>query len=410
MTSPRTHHAAPQGKGPGIGVVLAVTLAVQTLIAFAMTSPGVLGPTVTHDLGVAAESLGYYALVMGIAAAVTSPWIGAWIHHLGAFRVNQLGVLVVAVSLLVAATGWLPMLWLGAILLGAGQAVSMPTGAQLLARVTPPERLSVVLSIRQAGLPIGAALCGVVLPFALGFMSWRQSLVAFGLLMLVSLVFEAPLRRHVEGERHVKPTVAAAGLRATMRALMANRELMLISLCSFCFSFAQNSLMVYMVSFLNLEIGYSLSKAGAVMAITYVVALGARLFWGWVADRVGNSFYVLGGLGLAAAVLNVITGFFTADWPFWLIGLVGAAMGATMTAWNGVFAGGIVRYSPEGQSGAMMGASNVFGYGGMLLGPPVCALFISGTGTYASVFFVACAILVPVSFHLIRAGRTTRPH
>lgn len=409
MSLPANHHP-PQAKGPGVGVVLAVTLAVQTMIAFAMTAPGVLGPTVTKELDVPAEWLGYYVLVIGIAAAVISPYIGALIHHLGAFHVNQGGILAGALALLAASTGWMPMLWLAALLVGVAQSVSMPTGAQLLARVTPPERLSIVLSIRQAGMPIGAALCGVVLPAALGIMSWRQSLFAFALVMLVTFAMDAPLRKYVEGNRHERPAGPAAGLRATLVAMLANRELRLITLCSTCFSFAQNSLMVYMVSYLNLELGHSLSTAGAVMALAYVVALGARLFWGWVADRIGNSFHVLGGLGLAAAALNVATGFFRPDWPLWLISLVAVGLGATMTAWNGVFAGGMVRYSPEGQSGAMMGASNLFGFGGMLLGPPVCALFISITGSYASVFFVACAILVPVSIYLIRAGRTTRPH
>ena len=400
---------APEG-AQGIVVVLAVTLLVQVLIAFAFTVPAVMAPQVAGDLGVAPESLGLYMLLTGVAAMVMSPFIGGYIHRFGAFRINQAGVLLVALSMLAGALGWIPMLLASAVLLGIGQTTAMPTAAHLLARVTPAHRLGVVLSIRQAGMPVGAGLAGLIVPALLLVIDWHYALVLFALVLLVAVLAEAPIQSWVEGGPHRPTGPASARLPALMRSLMANPGLRAISICSFSYTFAQMSLMAFLVSYLNLELGYSLASAGAVMALSQGAALFARLFWGWVADRCGDSFLVMALLGVASALLSVITGLVTPAWPVWLVCLFAMALGATLTAWNGVYAGAVVRLAPKGEAGAMMGASNVLGYAGMLLGPPAGAIGVSLTGTYAASFFLGAFVILPAAWVLWTVRRHPRLH
>lgn len=386
------------GNPPGLAVVLVVTLLVQVLIAFAFTVPAVMAPQVAGDIGVAPESLGLYMLLTGIAAMVTSPFIGRCIHRFGAFRINQAGVTLVALSMLAGALGWIPMLLASAVLLGIGQTTAMPTAAHLLARVTPAHRLGVVLSIRQAGMPVGAGMAGLIVPALLLVIDWHYALVLFALVLLVAVLAEAPMQSRVEGGPHQPAGTAAARLPALMRSVMANPGLRAISICSFSYTFAQMSLMAFLVSYLNIELGYSLASAGAVMALSQGAALFARLLWGWVADRCGDAFLVMALLGVASALLSVTTALLTPAWPVWLVCIVAIALGATLTAWNGVYAGAVVRLSPRGEAGAMMGASNVFGYAGMLLGPPMGAIGVSLTGTYAASFFLAAFAILPAAW------------
>lgn len=416
MSGPR--HAGAERSAGGLGLVLAVTLLAQVLMAFAHMVPAVMAPRVAGDLGVAPESLGLFMLVAGVTAVVASPFLGALIHRFGAFRLNQLGVIAVALAMLAGATGWVPMLLVCAFLLGTGMTTAMPTAAQLLARVTPPHRLSLVLSIRQAGVPIGYALTGLVVPALLLVIDWRHALALIALALLASALLEAPLRSRIEGGPPAAARVGggagsgAASLSALMRSVLANRNLLAISVCAMSYSFAQSALMVYLVSYLNLQLGYSLASAGAVMALSLSVALVARLVWGWVADRAGT-FRVLGGLGLASSLLSGVAACFTPAWPVWLVCVVVAGLGATMTAWNGVYAGGVVRLSPAGEAGAIMGASNVFGYVGMLLGPSLGALAISVSGTYAAAFILSIVVTLPVAWKLLaaaRAGSDRRGH
>ncbi len=389
-----------------LALVLAVTVLVQIMITFAATVPAVVAPLVSRDVGVAPEALGVFMMLAGVVSMLASPFVGGFIHRVGAFRINQAGVLLIALSMLAGAGGTLPLLLLCAVLLGAGATTAMPSAAHLLARVTPPNRLSVVMSIRQAGVPLGAAFAGLAVPALLLVMHWRTGLLLIGALILAAALMESPLRSRIEGGHAIGPAaIGTGGLIPLMRAIVTQPILRALTLCSMSYTFGQCALLVFLVSYLHIELGYSLASAGAVMALSQAMALGARLFWGWFADRSGESFKLLARLGAASAILCATAGFFTPAWPVWLVCVVVAALGATLTGWNGVFAGALVRNSPPGSAGAYMGASNFFGYFGVLSGPLLGALLIAWTGTYASVFFMAMAAIVPAAWQVRIAGQ-----
>ena len=60
------------------------------------------------------------------------------------------------------ATGAPALFVVGAILLGAGYGPVTPASSHILARSTPPQRLSLVFSLKQTGVPLGGALAGAV--------------------------------------------------------------------------------------------------------------------------------------------------------------------------------------------------------------------------------------------------------
>lgn len=389
----------------GLPFVLAMTVLVQMFIALAMAAPAVLASPAASDLGVAPETLGLFMLVSGLASMLCSPFIGEAIHHLGAFRVNQLGVLLVALSLFAAATGNLVMVLLCALLLGAGQTSAMPSAAQLLAKVTPPHRMSLVLSIRQSGVPIGSALAGLIIPALLLLMDWRSAVLVLAVLLLLAVLAEAPCRGLIDDVRAAGPVGPSAGLPALLRVLRAQPALRALALCALGYTFAQSVLVVYIVSYLHLELGYSLAAAGAAFALSQAGALVARLFWGWLADRIGSAFQMLAWMGVAGAALCIVAAMFSPAWPLWAVSVTVTLMGATLTGWNGVYAGSVVRHAAPGAVGATIGATNFFGYIGMLSGPPLCAGAVALTGSYASAYFLAALACLPVAWQLGVAGR-----
>ncbi len=80
-------------------------------------------------------------------------------------------------------------------------------------------------------------------------------------------------------------------------------------------------------------------------------------------------------------------------------------MGATVTGWNGVYSGGVVRYSPRGAEGAMTGAVNFYGFMGNLLGPPVGAMLVLFTRHYSVIFLVCALAIIPVAWICGVVGR-----
>lgn len=135
---------------------LAATLAVQVLVSMAVVTVPVLAPAVAAETGVSAGDVGIFiALVYG-ASMATRLVSGPLVQRFGAIRLSQ-ACLVACV-----ATGAPALFVVGALFLGAGYGPVTPASSHILARRTPLQRLSLVFSLKQTGVPLGGALAGTV--------------------------------------------------------------------------------------------------------------------------------------------------------------------------------------------------------------------------------------------------------
>jgi len=120
---------------------LAATLAVQVLVSMAVVTVPVLAPAVAAETGVSAGYVGIFiALVYG------------------AIRLSQACLVACAAGLACVTAGTPALFVVGAILLGADYGPVTPASSHILARSTPPQRLSLVFSLKQTGVPLGGAL------------------------------------------------------------------------------------------------------------------------------------------------------------------------------------------------------------------------------------------------------------
>src|SRR5207248_7553672 len=106
---------------------------------------------------------------------------GGFIERFGAIRVSQFGVLVCAAATLMIALApahATALLACGALLIGIGYGPITPASSHVLIRTAPPHRLAPTFSIKQTGVPAGAALAGALLPALALAVGWRNALVA----------------------------------------------------------------------------------------------------------------------------------------------------------------------------------------------------------------------------------------
>lgn len=394
-----------QGLAGSLALVLAVTTLVQILISIALALPTVLAPVAAREIGVRPEALGFFMMLVGVMSMSFSPLAGKLIHRMGAFRLNQLAVLLVAVTLLGAASGNLYLVMLYALTLGFSQTTSISSAAHLLARVTPPGRIGLVLAVRQAGVPVGSVVAGLTVPALLLVLAWPSLCALLAVLMGAALLAERPLRPLVEGAEIARASEPAASLPALMRSVLAQPALRMLTICGFFYTFAQTALLVYIVSYLHIDLGYSLAAAGVVFALSQGAAFVGRLFWAWLFDRLGHPFHLLAWLGAVAAALCIAVASFTPSWPVWLVTLTVILLGGTLTGWNSVYSGGVIRYAPPGEAGAITGAANSFGFIGNMMGPPVGAGLVLLTGHYAFVYLLSAAAIIPVAWMCHGTGR-----
>lgn len=364
-------------------VPLTTTLAVQALVSMAVVTVPVLAPAAALEAGVPASFAGIFiALVYGagMSASLVS---GPLIQRFGAIRLSQACLVSCAAGLACVATGALPLFAAGALLLGAGYGPVTPASSHILAKTTPPERMALIFSIKQTGVPIGGALAGAMVPTLVLWSGWRvTALIVAGACAVTALLAQA-LRNTFDADRILGKRLRAANLAGSLRYTLSDSDLRRLALSSFCFAALQLCLVTFLVTYLTLNSGVSLVTAGLMLTIAQVGGAVARVGWGALADRWGQPTRVLGFTALAMGAAAVAAGAFTSHWPIALIALVCVAFGATAIGWNGVYLAQVARLAPPGKAGDATGGALVFTYAGVLFGPPVFTLLVGWGASYA---------------------------
>jgi MFS family permease len=370
------------------GVALAATLAIQVYTSLAATATSVLAPAIAADVGVPARLIGVFVGLVYVGSMAASLVSGAFIERHGAIRVSQVCVLLCAAGVaLVPAIAALPpgfgaLLVVAPLVLGLGYGPITPASSQVLARTAPPSRMALTFSIKQTGVPGGAALAGAVLPgIALAF-GWRATFVAIVIAGAVIVALAQPTRRALDTDRRSGHPLTVAGVFAPLRLVFDSPPLVELSLVAFVYAATQVCLMSFLVVYLTETLGYSLIAAGLALTVANVGGIVGRIGWGAVADRFVRPRTLLGVLGLIAAACAFATAGFDANLPRLALLAVCALFGATAIGWNGVQLAEVARHAPRGQAGAITGATGFITFSGVVLGPPTFAFLASATGSY----------------------------
>ena len=413
---------------------VSITLAVQAVTSMAMVAPSVLAPAVAPALGVAPQTIGLFVSAAYFAAMLSGLACGGLIVSLGVLRVCQLSVLLAGAGLVLGAGGWLIAMPVAALVIGAGYGLVNPSSSHILARATPPGMMALVFSIKQTGVPIGGMIAGAMVPALLLAIGWQPTVLALALVTAAIALPIEPARRDSEsggagggaagpsgtgtaaGDAPAREPVAGslrravAGLGAPIRLVLSERSMRELAAVSFSYATVQLGLFTYLVSFLNLELGYTLVAAGLVFAVAQGAGVVGRIVWGALADRVFGARPMLGLLGVTMSACGLATAVASAAWPIAVTVVVAALFGASAVGWNGVYLAEVARRAPVGAVGAATGGTQFFTFLGALTGPPLFGAIASATGHYA--WGYAAFSLLPLvmgAWLLLMRGETPEP-
>ncbi|MFV0492699.1 MAG: MFS transporter [Pseudorhodobacter sp.] len=382
--------------------ILAITLAIQAMISAAALAGPVLAPEIAEAIGLRAVLVGVQVGLIYAAAAISSLASGDIIRRQGAMRTSQIALTLAALGLLLSLVGTIPMIAMGALLIGLGYGVVTPASSHLLAQSTPRNRMGIVFSLKQTGVPLGGILAGLVLPPVTGALGWR---VAIGLCVLACLAvaicaqgFQAILDQDRQSQTR------GNGMLRTFRGLLDNKVLRELALISFIFAAMQLILSGFLVTFLTEARGFSLATAGAVLALAQAAGVGGRLLWGWCADHVLSARQVLTLLAFVSAICAGIFCYGSDTGTLVLLGGASAVFGAAAIGWNGVFLAEVARVVPRETVATATGAVLFMTYAGVVVGPPLFAVLVAHIG-FGSAFGVAGAIMAILALFLAFGSR-----
>jgi MFS family permease len=390
-----------------------VTLLMQTTAGAANFALPVLAPEITAAAGVPHENIGYLAAISTVGTMwflmAGMPML-AW---LGSVRMLQLGGVVAAAAIALVATGWWPMIVFAAVLMGIGYGPSPPAGSDLLNRTAPPRHRALIFSVKQAGVPLGGAVCGVLLPAAAALWGWRWTLILTALASAAIALAIQPFRARFDDSRpalDARPSFVAmfspARLADPLRAIRLAPGLASAAAAGICFAWAQGAIFNLYVTFLAEDRGFGLAAAGAAFAALQTVGVGARVAMGFLADRIGSARRTLILLALGSAALTAVTALVGADWPWPAVLAAAAAAGVTVPSWNGVFLAEVARLAPRERVGEATAGATFFCFIGYVVGPATSAALIAASGSYTLTFLVAAAFPLAAALALAFNRRT----
>jgi MFS family permease len=386
----------------GIILPLAITFAVQAFTSMAMIAPSVMAPVAAAELGVTPQSIGWFVALEYLFATLSGLACGTLIGRFGAVRVCQISVGLVAAGLAAGTGAVLPVVFAAAGLIGSGYGLVNPVSSHILAGAAPLHMRSLIFSIKQTGVPVGGALAGALVPPLVLALNWRWSAVAVALPCLALALVIQPARAADAAAQPATKTGSVADFFAPLGMVFANPPVLELAVVSMIFGSAQLALIVYFVSYLNLELGYGLVAAGLIYSSAHAAGIIGRIVWGAVADRWLQPRTMLGLLGVTMAISGAGVAGFSAHWPLAAVVLVSVLFGASAVGWNGVYLAEVARLAPPGRVGAVTGGTQFFTFIGALAAPPLFGFVVGLSGNYGKAYLAFCLLPALAGLRLLQ--------
>jgi MFS family permease len=405
MTSARGTFAREPAFSLGAGVALSVlTMAAG---AFAVVGASANAPLIRAGLGLSEAGVGAIAGVAYLGAMLTSRRGGRATDSNGPTIVIFTGMVAIAAGVIVAATAaWGFVFYLGVLLAGLGYGVINPA-TNVLANPDTPRRRGLVMSMKQAGVPLGGIVAGVVLPAMGTAYGWRWAFLAPLAVCVAVAALAHPWRGAGRRDRPGSRAQAQDAAPATASGHAGPGVRLRLPRgygYGFAMAGAQVSIFAFVTVYLVESRGVAPRVAGLGISLMLLAAVVARPIWGWVSDLYpARRLTVL----FAAALLG--TGAISTLWtvPVTVLPVALTAIGLCSVAWNGVYVAAVAEAGPPDEVGGNTGASlRMINLGGLIC-PVAIGLIVQVTGSWPA-GWLACSALNMLGLVILVTGGAGR--
>jgi MFS family permease len=394
---------APPRPPPWRLAFTAVTL-MQMVASFLTLCLPICGPALTAHFHLAPQRIGLIGGTIwggGLAFVFAGGFI---VDRVSPGRLFQIVAVASGAGLALALVGNIPLLFLGAFVIGLAYGPNVPAGSRVLAAKTPRHRSGLIFSLKQAAVPIGNALGGLVLTPLAAAHGYRSAVITAIIVGIVTALGLVPLHPHL-----AVPPVARRrrGWRETMiapGALVArNARLRVRSVLAFALASAQSVTTNLLVAYLVSKLGLPLARAGMIFAVLQCGGFIGRIGCGWIADRSRNVGRNLAFQALAAATTMLMLAALPVGASLAILLPVVLITGIIALGWNGVFLSEAARLAPPGAiAETTTGAVSVIYLANMVA--PACGdLIISATRSWRLAFLFAAAVPACLALLAVRS-------
>lgn len=364
----------------------------------AITTVGPLVGAIRQDLGISNGTAGLLTTIPLLAFAILSFMAPRIARFLGNERALFSGLILILIGIAVRPIGWIPMLFFGTILIGAGVAlgnVLLPGLIKKRFADRPGLMTSLYTTVMAGFAAVGSGL-SVPLAQGLGF-GWRMTLLIWGVLTIAAIGVWLPQLRH----KMTKPQADIGSMGAT-RSLwlspLAWQVTGFMGLQSFLFYCS----ITWFPEILK-DGGLSLNAAGWVVSLMQILGLPATFLAPVLAERMRHQVSlvigigVIYGVGILCLILPAPIGI--AVFGTMMVGIAqGASISLALTFLN-------IRTKNAESASALSGMAQSIGYLLAAMGPFLIGALYDALHTWTTALILLLIVAVIMTVCGLFAGR-----
>ena len=387
--------------------ILALILAVQTVINIGPMGLPAIAPLIRDDLNLSLTQAGSFLSAYYVGPILMSFPAGWLADRWGIRRTMVAGQVVIALGLLAAAFAPSFAVLVGlTIVAGVGYGMLNPTTTKAIIAWFPHRHRATAVGLKQTGLPFGGVLGAAALPLVGLALGWRAALISSAAAILIFCFVTLLFYR--DPPDLVRPS--AAGALSMVRTVLASPALWWVALATLIFAGLQTVWLSFLVLYLHEIVGLSLVVAAGYLAQAQVTGILGRVVFGLLSDRVFGGrrrivLFVAGVGSMACSITMAATGPGT---PPWLLSILTLVFGFVGIGWNGVQHTLMAELAGARAAGTAVGLGLAVSSLGVTLGPPVFGWAVERIGSYRGAW-VGLAATMAVALGLLARVRERAP-
>jgi len=383
---------------------LIILTSIQIATAFSATSVLAISPLLASNLQISSKWIGVYTALLYAAAAWSSIYFGNRVHKMGSFQVSRICLSLCALAMLLIGTSNSAAVLAGSILMGLGYGGITPASSYFLSQSTSLKNRSLLFSIRQSGVPAGAALAAVTVPYMAEHFGILSAFSIPGILALVAAIC---FRAKSVTDTNVPSGPVELEKKRLWSRFSENPQLRVLAIVAFIFSGLQITMTAMLVPFLHAFEHMTVDEAAKLLTIFNVVGVAFRLIWGRCVDRGSSAIQMLGFSGLLGSIgFAVMAWAAFADIPSVMLFVAAGILGMAVIAWNGVLFSEIAAIVPKNKVGQATGLCVFSGFIGVVVMPTILTQSIENETTSGLVFVFGAALSAAVSILMLSRCKT----
>ncbi len=363
--------------------------------AFGQYAINTLAPFYQQDLQLSRAQIGLFFTAFYLGMAGVS-FVAGWLaDRLGVRSTALNGHLILGLCTILAALapsfGWA----FGAFFLaGLGYSFLNPSSTIGVMSWFPSDERATAMGIKQTGVPTGGAVAAMLAAPLVVFFGWRGALASLGAANIVYGFLFWIFWREPTGDSSKTEIPYTRSKRAL--DVPKFKSLLSLSFGTAVLLVGQMSLITYLPLYLKENMGFSAHWASQALAFTQVGAMGGRIGWGVVSDRIfqGKRKAVLVLIGALAIACSVILSFTPSSIHMFFLAPLIFFAGVCMVGYQGVSYALIGELAGKAQTGAALGIVISFNSVGAILGTPLFGYLVDKTGSYSTAWLALAGTIL----------------